>query len=66
MNEFLEILEKMGANDILHRDALFYDEAISFRFGGKKIEISGYGHNDETGGLIATVEDWPITTLDKG
>ena len=65
MNELIQILKDMGASDISHKEILFEDEEISFRFRGKKIELSGNWHMDGTGGLTAIVEDWPINTLDN-
>ena len=62
----IEILKEMGANDISHKAEVFADEEILFRFGGKKVEISGRWHNDGTAGLLVIIEDWPANTLDKG
>ena len=62
----IAILKEMGASDISHKAEVFADEEIQFRFGGKKVEISGRWHNDGTAGLLVIIEDWPMTTLDNG
>ena len=53
----IAILKEMGANDISHKAEVFEDEEILFRFGGKKVEISGRWYNDGCAGLRVMIED---------
>ena len=56
MDEVIEILKEMGAENVEYQEGL---EQLVFYFGGKRITLRGVWHNDSTAGICGEVTEMP-------
>ena len=56
MEQLIELLKEMGAEDIKYIEEAYCDDQLIFSFNGSTANIMGVHYNDSTGGLCSSVD----------